>query len=238
MEEVPNMMLKNASSARRGVRWLPFAPAAAMLVAGMQTVSPVLAQQIQTVTVVLTDRPTDQPLQFTPKTITLTVGQPVQLNIQNSGKADHNLSSRDAPDSIPISNVKYQKADNDPRQLRSYEIDSILDADVNSGSTSVVTFTPTKVGTFRFISNAGDDEMNGMVGSFVVVAPGGQSPATSAPAANTGAAASTGSGVARDGQSLSGQPAATQAMFKVAWGDGAAQRWVQEHEAELTRLGR
>src|SRR6266567_3208986 len=223
-------MLKNNSSERRSVRWLPLASAVALLVMSTQGLSPALAQQqTQVVTVVLTE------LQFNPKTITLTLGQPVQLNIQNLGLADHNLSSRDAPDSIPTSNVTHQKADNDPRQLRSYEANSILDTDANSGHTSVVTFTPTKVGTFRFISNAGDDEMNGMVGSFVVVGPGGQAPAS--PAAPAAAASTTGAGVARDGQSLAGQSATTQAMFKAAWGDSAAQRWVQEHEAELTRLG-
>ena len=223
-------MFKHDSYKRRGVGWVPFASAAALLVMSMQGVSPSLAQQqTQVLTVVLTE------LQFDPKTITLTVGQPVQLNIQNSGKADHNLSSRDEPDSIPISNVIYQKADNDPRQLGSYEADNILDTDANSGHTSVVTFTPTKAGTFRFISNAGDDEMNGMVGTFVVLGPGRQPPAAQAPAA---VASSTGAGVARDGQSLSGQSATTQAMFKTALGDSAAQGWVQEHEAELTRLGR
>jgi len=223
-------MFKHDSYKRRGVGWVPFASAAALLVMSMQGVSPSLAQQqTQVLTVVLTE------LQFNPKTITLTVGQPVQLNIQNSGKADHNLSSRDEPDSIPISNVTYQKADNDPRQLGSYEADNILDTDANSGHTSVVTFTPTKAGTFRFISNAGDDEMNGMVGTFVVLGPGRQPPAAQAPAA---VASSTGAGVARDGQSLSGQSATTQAMFKTALGDSAAQGWVQEHEAELSRLGR
>jgi hypothetical protein len=66
--------------------------------------------------------------------------------------------------------VTYQKADNDPRQLRSCEVNNILDTDALSGHTSVVTFTPTKVGTFKFVSGEGDDEKNGMVGSFVVVA--------------------------------------------------------------------
>src|SRR5690349_18356985 len=172
-----------------------------------------LAQQAPQVTVILKET------SFTPSTITLTVGQPVQLNVQNKGLADHNLASRDEPDSIPISNVTYQKADNDPRQLRMYEASNILDTDVNSGHTSVVTFTPTKVGTFRFISNAGDDELNGMVGSFVVVGPGGQTAPAPAVAAATAAAAAIGSSAARDGQSLAGQPAATQAMFRAVWGD-------------------
>ena len=213
-------MLAIVSNWRRIARFLPVAATA-----GVLSVSPAIAQQqTQTLTVVLTE------LQFNPKTIVLTVGQPVQLIIQNKGLADHNLASRDEADSLPISNVTYQKADNDPRQLRMYEATSILDADVNSGHTSVVTFTPTKVGTFRFISNAGDDELNGMVGSFMVVGPGGQA----APAPAT-AASPIGATVARDGQSLAGQPAGTQAMFNAVWGASAAQEWAQEHNAALPR---
>jgi hypothetical protein len=92
---------------------------------------------------------------FNPKTTTLTAGQPVQLNIQNAGYADHNLSSRDSAGAIPISNVTYQKAEHDSRQLRSYEAASILDTDAKSGQTSVVTFTATKLGTFKFCKQCG-----------------------------------------------------------------------------------
>lgn len=42
---------------------------------------------------------------------------------------------------------------------------------------------------------------------------------------------------ARDGQCLASQSAAVQALFAAAFGDGAGARWVQEHEAELTRSG-
>jgi hypothetical protein len=217
-------MLPIVTAGRRSTRWLPFAALLAVTAPGA---SPALAQpQPNVITVILTE------LQFNPKTITLTVGQPVQLNVQNQGLADHNMSSRDEPDSIPVSNVTYQKADNDPRQLAMYEVDSIFDTDANSGHTSVVTFTPTKVGTFRFISNAGDDELNGMVGTFVVVAPGGAVPAAAPapPAATTSSAT-----VARDGQSLSSQSAATQAVFTAVWGNRAATEWVQEHNAALPR---
>jgi plastocyanin len=226
VEEV-SIMLTIVSSWRRFARCLPSSTVAAMLALGVVSVPPALAQQAPTVTVVLTE------LQFNPKTITLTAGQPVQ----NAGKADHNLSSRDSADAIPISNVTYQKADNDPRQLRSYEADSILDTDVNSGHTSVVTFTPTRVGTFKFVSNAGDDEMNAMVGSFVVVAAGAQATTAPAQAPATSAAppSPAGSSVARDGQSLTGQPAATQAMFIAVWGASAAQQWAEEHNAAVPR---
>ncbi len=77
-------MLPTITAGRRSMRWLPFA---AQLAVFMQSAPPALAQQQpQVITVILSDRPLDQPLQFTPKTITLTVGMPVQLNIQNSGK--------------------------------------------------------------------------------------------------------------------------------------------------------
>ncbi len=117
-------MLAIVSNWRRIARFLPVAATA-----GVLSVSAAIAQQqTQTLTVVLTE------LQFNPKTIVLTVGQPVQLIIQNKGLADHNLASRDEADSLPISNVTYQKADNDPRQLRMYEATRFLDTDVNSGT--------------------------------------------------------------------------------------------------------
>jgi quercetin dioxygenase-like cupin family protein len=43
--------------------------------------------------------------------------------------------------------------------------------------------------------------------------------------------------VARDGQSLATQCAATQMLFQAVHGEQAATRWVQEHNAELARMG-
>ena len=74
-----------------------------------------------------------------------------------------------------------------------------------------------------------------MVGSFVVVGMGGQAAPAAPVAAAPAAAPATGSSVTRDGQSLAGQPAATQAMFRAVWGDRAAQEWIQEHNAALPR---
>jgi uncharacterized surface protein with fasciclin (FAS1) repeats len=41
--------------------------------------------------------------------------------------------------------------------------------------------------------------------------------------------------VARDGQSLQSQVANVRAMFQATWGDRAATRWVEEHEAAIAR---
>ncbi len=211
-------MFKTMPPGRPVPRLLPFAVIAGLLALTMLSAPTVSAQETPSKTVILTE------YQFNPKTITLTVGQPVQLNIQNQGGGDHSLLSE-----IPIAGVHYQKADNTPGEIQSYEAHNVLNADAVSGHTSVVTFTPTKAGTFEFFSE--DEETLGMVGNFVVVGPGGQAaaPAAAAPAPTTSAT------VARDGQSLSSQSAATQTMFTAVWGDRAAQEWVQEHNAALPR---
>jgi plastocyanin len=184
------------------------------------TVSPALAQQAPAeITVVLTE------YRFTPDTITLRAGQPVQLNIQNQGKLDHNLSS----DDLPLTNINFIKADNSTQDLSRYVSTDVLNADALSGHTSVVTFTPLSTGTFGFFSE--DEQSLGMVGKFIVVAAGTQ--AAQAASSTPSAGASVSPTVARDGQTLSGQSAATQAMFTAVWGNRAAQQWVQEHNAAL-----
>ena len=145
----------------RRMSWL-FLTGTTILVATAVSTSIALAQQAQQVNVTATE------FAFNPKSITLRVGQPVQLVIQNTGADDHNLSS----DEIPISNVTYQRADNEPAELRDYEARNVLDTDINAGATSRVTFTPTRAGTFQFQSGEGDDEEKGMVGTFTVLAPG------------------------------------------------------------------
>jgi len=145
----------------RRISWL-FLTGTTILVAAAVSTSIALAQQAQPVTVTTTE------FAFNPKTIPLRVGQPVQLVIRNTGSEDHNLSS----DEIPISNVTYQQADNEPGELRDYEARNVLDADVRAGATARVTVTPTRGGTFEFHSGEGDDEEKGMVGTFTVLAPG------------------------------------------------------------------
>jgi hypothetical protein len=65
-------------------------------------------------------------------------------------------------------------------------------------------------------------------------------PSLSAPAPAPTAPAPTASNpnVARDGQTLAGQPQSVQQLFQVTWGDRAAARWAEEHNAELARAGR
>jgi len=216
-------MFANVTLSRHASSWLSLSTIATALALSTLTVSPVFAQEPQNITVILSES------QFDPKTITLTVGQPVLLNVQNQGKADHNLSSND----LPISNVKYVKADNSSSDLERYVATNVLNADALSGHTSMVIFTPTKAGTFGFFSE-GEEEL-GMVGNFVVLNPGQAAPPPAAGAAAPAPPPAPGASVAMDGQSLATQSAATQAMFTSVWGDRAAQEWVQEHNAALSR---
>jgi hypothetical protein len=105
----------------RRISWL-FLTGTTILLATAVSTSIALAQQAQQVNVTTTE------FAFNPKTISLRAGQPVQLAIRNTGADDHNLSS----DEIPISNVTYQQADNEPGELRDYEARNVLDADVKS----------------------------------------------------------------------------------------------------------
>jgi uncharacterized cupredoxin-like copper-binding protein len=219
-------MFRIVSTTRLSARFASAATTGAVVAALALSGSTVLAQETPEITVVLNES------SFAPKTVTLTLGQPVQLNIQNQGKADHNMLS-----DLPLSSVKYLRADNSSSDLHRYEATNVMDADAKAGHTSVVLLTPGKAGMFEFHSDENDDQELGMSGSFVVQAAGtaaAAAPVSAAPAASP----STGSSAARDGQSLTNQSSATQAAFSAAWGGAAAQRWVQEHEAELSRSGR
>jgi uncharacterized cupredoxin-like copper-binding protein len=144
--------------------WLP--PFVAVVVALLIPLSAASAQQQQQVSLTATDAA------ITPRSVTLTVGQPIQLTIRNTGREDHNLVSE-----IPISNVNYIKADNDPAKLADYTARNVLDIDYKVANTSTVVFTPTRAGTFEFFSDEQPgDRAAGMVGSFEVRAAGAAAP--------------------------------------------------------------
>lgn len=214
-------MFRNMTFGRQVRRSLPLWIVVALLASSVLGVSATSADETPNITVILTE------FQFNPRTVTLTVGQQVQLNIQNQGKADHSLLS-----DIPLSQVHYIKADNTPQELSGYEANKILNADAISGHTSMVTLTPAKAGTFSFFSE--DEESLGLTGDFVVVAPGATGSAALPAAVPAPAPAPSGT-VANDGQSLASQSAATRAMFMAVWGDRAAQEWVTEHNAAMGR---
>ncbi len=110
---------------------------------------------------------------YTPNTVNLTVGQPVQLTITNAGTVDHDIKS-----SIPIANLAYQQADNDKDEQAENSANGVFDVDFNAGHSSQITFTPTKAGTYDFACDEPGHTEAGMKGTFVV-APAGATPAAS-----------------------------------------------------------
>lgn len=100
---------------------------------------------------------------FTPNTVTLTAGQPVQLTIVNTGKVAHDLKS-----SLPIANLTYQHANNPVDEQAANIKGGVLDVDFDPGTTAQVTFTPTKAGTYTFKCDVPGHAQLGMTGTFVV----------------------------------------------------------------------
>jgi hypothetical protein len=216
-------MIRNIGAGRQVGRWLRLAMVAGLCVANADLVAPSYAQQeMPFITVTITEN------KFTPNSIPLTLGQQVLLNIQNAGASDHSLLS-----DIPLSQVHYIKADNTRQELSSYEATNVLNADAVSGHTSMVTLTPSKPGTFEFFSE--DEEDLGLTGDFVVSLPGAQAATARAAAGPAPMAPAARATVANDGQTLAGQSAATQSMFRAVWGDRADTEWVTEHNAAAIR---
>jgi uncharacterized cupredoxin-like copper-binding protein len=100
---------------------------------------------------------------FTPGTVTLKVGQPVQLTIQNGGAVDHDLKA-----DIPLTNLTYQQADNPVDEQQENSANGVLDIDYGAGHTGQVTFVPTQAGTYTFYCDVAGHREAGMQGTFIV----------------------------------------------------------------------
>jgi len=92
------------------------------------------------------------------------------------------------------------------------------------GTYQVAVMIGSDTGMFRDIIVTGGAPMPSMS-----MAAGGSMTSGNAMTAPGAMAAST----ARDGRSLSDQPAAVQSVFMAVWGDKAALEWVTEHNASL-----
>ena len=100
---------------------------------------------------------------FSPNTVQLKVGQPVQLTLANDGTVDHDIKS-----DIPVSNLAYQTADNDAAEQADNAAGGVFDVDYNRGHTAQITFVPSKAGTYQFYCDVAGHKEAGMTGTFVV----------------------------------------------------------------------
>jgi uncharacterized cupredoxin-like copper-binding protein len=100
---------------------------------------------------------------FKPSQIDLKAGQAVTIRIVNAGQADHDMKS-----SVPITGLVYTNSDNAPNEKVDNVANNNYDVDFHVGTTAVVTFTPTSVGTFEFHCDQPGHANAGMHGNFVV----------------------------------------------------------------------
>lgn len=100
---------------------------------------------------------------FMPATVTLTVGQPVQLTLKNEGLLNHDLKA-----DMPIADLAYQQADNALDEQQENSEAGVLDIDYDAGHTAQVTFVPTQPGTYTFYCDVPGHREAGMQGTFVV----------------------------------------------------------------------
>lgn len=116
----------------------------------MQTQAPTVPGQPLQVKIVASE------LKFDPKEIRATVGQPVELTLENKGVLEHDFT---------LSEPQFQ--------LKAL-----------GGQTAKGTFTPTKEGTFDFICSVPGHKEGGMVGK-LIVGPASGAPAAAAPQPQT-----------------------------------------------------
>jgi uncharacterized cupredoxin-like copper-binding protein len=100
---------------------------------------------------------------FSPASINVKAGQTVQLTLQNTGALDHDFKS-----DLPISNLVYQEADNEPDEQQENSRNGVMDVDFDKGQSARVTFTPTKAGTYTFYCDVQGHREAGMQGTIVV----------------------------------------------------------------------
>jgi uncharacterized cupredoxin-like copper-binding protein len=100
---------------------------------------------------------------FSPASVNVKVGQTVQLTLQNAGALDHDFKS-----DLPISNLVYQEADNEPDEQKENSRTGVMDVDFDKGKSARVTFTPTKAGTYTFYCDVQGHREAGMRGTIVV----------------------------------------------------------------------
>ena len=134
--------------------------------------SPEASSEIQSVTVVMTG------YRFSPSTVTLRAGVPVELTLVNKGNMEHDFSVYPVPPSAPkdwdayvTTKSYFQDMDEVgvtfPRQ-GAVAGTRIFETEVSKGTIAVLDFTPTRKGVFEMGCHVTGHYEAGMKGSFIV----------------------------------------------------------------------
>jgi uncharacterized cupredoxin-like copper-binding protein len=102
---------------------------------------------------------------FTPAALTVTAGQPITINFQNTGSVDHDFSIRE----IEISGEATSSGDASSGHMMGGMGDQPkLHVAASAGGKSTLTFTPSKPGTYEFYCTVAGHKEAGMVGTLTV----------------------------------------------------------------------
>jgi uncharacterized cupredoxin-like copper-binding protein len=133
---------------RRGVQ----ACLVVLLVAGL-SLGATAAPKAQRVTLTMTD------FKWTPATVTVTAGTPVEITLVNKGKVEHEFMVYPAPKRAPADWDAYLMTNTLFRDMGEIEVEfegqgavagvSIFETEVKPGRKATVHFTPNRKGTFE-----------------------------------------------------------------------------------------
>jgi uncharacterized cupredoxin-like copper-binding protein len=105
---------------------------------------------------------------FSPATLAIAVGQPVQLTLTNTGTLEHDFSIIEFPTEGGPSTENEAMPGHEMGGMT--EMPALHLAAV-AGESGTVTFTPTKPGTYEFICTVSGHKEAGMTGTLIVQAP-------------------------------------------------------------------
>jgi uncharacterized cupredoxin-like copper-binding protein len=123
---------------------------------------PVTSSNVQEITLITRD------LEFEPKTIEVTAGQPVRLTLHNEGVLEHDFS---------VMHISAGDVDEHSHGAADHaaHMDSMGDPDLHvfagGGETSTLTFTALEAGTYEFYCAVVGHKEAGMTGTLIVHTP-------------------------------------------------------------------
>ncbi|HKZ54362.1 MAG TPA: cupredoxin domain-containing protein [Anaerolineales bacterium] len=104
---------------------------------------------------------------FEPSTLEVTAGQPVNMTFMNAGTVEHDFSILE----IPLLESSVSSTPAAGHEMGGMSQAPQLHAAAMMGESTLLTFTPTKPGTYPFICTVLGHKEAGMVGTLIVKAP-------------------------------------------------------------------
>lgn len=102
---------------------------------------------------------------YSPSSITVSTGQPIELTIKNDGQIEHDF----VIEKIDVSSVSVEGGGVGEHHMSGDHSDYDLHVSTSTGGTSILKFTPNEPGTYKILCSVEGHEAAGMLGELVVV---------------------------------------------------------------------